>query len=112
MHYSLFVLDLIQCLICVDQKLAFEHYQMGALKGNSDAQMKSNDPVLSYKQVTHGLTSDMTYAQVKVVYRSKKTGSEHEGYQFMGTGTQQSDASGDLRAASNAQECNSVNSLP
>lgn len=59
-------------------------------------EMKSNDPNLSYKEVPHMLngTVDMTYAQVKVVYRSKKTGSVHEAFEFLGTGSQQSDASG------------------
>ena len=56
--------------------------------------MKSNDPNLSYKQIAHTLTGDMTYAQVRVTYRSTKTGSVHEAFQFQGTGTQQSDASG------------------
>ena len=58
-------------------------------------QMKSNDPETSYVEKTHGLSHiDITYAQVKVYYRSKKDGSEHEAFAFPATGTQQSDASG------------------
>lgn len=57
-------------------------------------QMRSNDPNLSYHQLEHKLKNDMSYAQVKVNYRSRKSGSVHEAFQFTGTGTQQSDASG------------------
>ena len=37
-YVILLVLDLIECFICIDRKLAFEHYQMGALKGFDAAQ--------------------------------------------------------------------------